>query len=43
MDNNKDDEKIRRIKLEIRLRIALLGLISVGGGLVLFILKRIFG
>lgn len=41
MENNKENEKQRRIKLEIRLRIAVIGLIAFGGAFVTFIIKRI--
>ena len=41
MDNNEENDKQRRIKLEIRLRIALIGLLAFGGAFVTFIIKRI--
>ena len=40
MDNNEENEKQRKINLEIRLRIALIGLLAFGGAFVTFIIKR---
>lgn len=41
MENNENDDKKRKIQLEIRLKIALIGLMGFGGALAIFLIKRI--